>query len=153
MKVYRLCRRDEVEEILDNYSFDNVGNYCRNSEKNSHIYDESIKYLHFFKQKTDLLYLNTLVGRFICVYDIPENLLSKYCGYGKYRDYIKFSKLVDVEEIAIPSQYIKFDFLENIFEITRNIEFEDLYEDSSLAGLVSEIYNNKSNEDSISKTS
>jgi len=152
MKLYRLCRRAEVQQILDNQSFDNVGNYCCNSERNSHKYNESIRYLHFFKNKSDLLYLNTLVGRFICIYDIPEHLLSEYGGYGKYRDYFKFVKLINVEEFAIPSQYIKFDFLENVFEIIRDIDIEDMYEDASLIGLISEIYNHKLNENSISNT-
>ena len=61
MKVFRLCREDEVKQILNSKSFENVGNYCRNSERNSHNYNEDVRYLHFFKNKSDLLYLNTLL--------------------------------------------------------------------------------------------
>lgn len=140
MKVYRLCRKLEVEQILNNESFNEVGNFCRNSERNSHNYDESIKYLHFFKQKTDLLYLNTLSGRFICTYDIPEELLSKHYGVGSYRDYIRFVYLNQVEEYAIPSRLLNFDYIQTIDEIVHDMDVEDFYKEDSTKKCVKRIY-------------
>lgn len=140
MKVFRLCREDEVKQILNSKSFENVGNYCRNSERNSHKYNEDVRYLHFFKNKSDLLYLNTLANRFICVYDIPKELLSSYYGHGKYRDYIRFVTLNKVEEFAIPAASIRFDYLNSIIKIIKDIDFEDMYENPNLSGLTQEIY-------------
>ena len=48
MKVFRLCREEEIKQILKNQSCEKVGSYCSNSEKNSHNYNEDVKYLHFF---------------------------------------------------------------------------------------------------------
>lgn len=140
MKVFRLCREEEVKQILNSKSFENVGNYCRNSERNSHNYNEDVRYLHFFKNKSDLLYLNTLANRFICVYDIPKELLSSYYGHGKYRDYIRFVTLNKVEEFAIPAASIRFDYLNSIIKIIKDIDFEDMYENPNLSGLTQEIY-------------
>ncbi|MBE5757341.1 MAG: hypothetical protein E7345_00205 [Clostridiales bacterium] len=144
MIVYRLCREDEIQKILRNLSFEGVGYYCRNNEKNSHTYNEDIKYMHFFKNKTDLLYLNTLMGRFICVYDIPEELLLKHFGYGKYYDYIRFATLKDVEEFAIPSDNIRFNYLQSINKIIKDIDYEEMYEKFDLREFLQEIYNHVS---------
>ena len=139
MIVYRLCREDEIQQILNSQSFSEVGNFCRNnSERNTHHYDENIKYLHFFKTKTDLLYLNTLKGRYICVYDIPEELLLKHYGLGKYRDYVRFAHLNQVEEFAIPTNLIKFDYLQSIDRIIKDIDVEDFYEETQ--GHLEEVY-------------
>ena len=130
---------------MNNNEFENIGNYCRSSERNSHRYNEDIKYLHFFKKQEDLLYLNTLTNRFICVYDIPDELLSRYHGYGKYRDYIRFVTLNEVEEFAIPSKFVKFDYLLTISKIIRDIEVEDMLENSNLDGITQKVYNRKMN--------
>lgn len=151
MKVFRLCRENEVKQILDTKSFEYIGNYCRNSEKNSHIYNENIKYLHFFKNKSDLLYLNTLTNRFICVYNIPKEILSMYSGYGKYRDYIRFITLNKVEEFAVPSSIIKFDYLSSISKIVKDIDFEDMCENPNLSGFIQQIYNEANNINLFSK--
>ena len=145
MEVFRLCREDEIQQILDNQSFDKVGNFCRNSEKNSHLYNEEIKYMHFFKKKSDLLYLNTLKGRFICIYNIPRELLSKHFGYGKYLDYIEFSTLNKVEEFAIPSENMRFEYLKSVNKIIKDIDFEDMYETPKLTDFIKETYNSDLN--------
>ena len=54
MKVFRLCRENEVRQILDTNSFDNGGNYCRNSEK-FHMYIMRILNTCTFL-KTNLIY-------------------------------------------------------------------------------------------------
>ena len=47
MKVFRLCRKDEVLQILTQRSLENLGKYGVNNKKNTHTYNEKIKYLHF----------------------------------------------------------------------------------------------------------
>ena len=149
MRVFRLCREEEIQQILDKKSFENVGNYCTSGKKNSHTYDETKKYLHFFKKKSDLLYLNTLKDRFICVYNIPETVLLKHFGYGKYLDYIQFETLNDVEEFAIPCENIQFDYLESINKIIKDIDFEDMFENPKLKGYLKEVYNSENNYEKI----
>lgn len=142
MKVFRLCRGDEVDCVLVEKTFANVGNYCCDSDRNSHNYKDGVKYMHFFKKQSDLLYLNTFKGRFICVYDIPEDLLLKHYGQGKYMDYISFSSLRDVEEYAIPSENMSFNYLQSIDKIIEDIDVEDMYDGSILTGLIEEVYVN-----------
>ena len=149
MKVFRLCKEDEIHQILDKKSFENVGNYCSNSEKNSHSYNENKRFLHFFQKKSDLLYLNTLKGRFICVYNIPETVLLNHFGYGKYLDYVQFETLNDVEEFAIPNENIRFDYLQSINKIIKDIDFEDMFENPNLKGYLQEVYNSENNYEKI----
>ena len=143
MKIYRLCRENEVKEILTNKSFENIGNYCKNSDKNTHLYDENTKYIHFFKHENDLLYLNTLENRFICVYDIPEVVLYKYYGEGSYLDYINFRKLNKVEEFALPSEILRFDYLQSINKIIKDIDVDDLCENSNFKNMLEEVYSKR----------
>lgn len=145
MIVFRLCKEDEVQQILDKQSFEKAGSLCQNSDKNSHAYNENVKYMHFFAKKSDLLYLNTLKGRFICEYNIPDTVLANHYGLGKYLDYINFSEMNKVEEFAIPSRDIRFDYLESINKITKDIDYEDMFEDSNLKGFVQEVYNSDLN--------
>ena len=84
MKAFRLCREDEFEEILENNSFDNVGRYYSNNGCNIRLYKPNKKYLHFFITKSDLLYLSTMKGRFICEYNIIQRVCDKHIGIGKY---------------------------------------------------------------------
>ena len=141
MIVFRLCKEDEVQQILEKQSFEKVGSLCKSSDKNSHSYNESVKYMHFFANKSDLLYLNTLKGRFICEYNVPEQILSKHFGIGKYVDYVNFSEMNKVEEFAIPSRDIRFDYLQSVNKIVKDIDYEDMFEDSNLKGFVQEVYN------------
>ncbi len=151
MVIYRVCKKEEVKRILDERSFDNVGNFCKNTEINSHNYKENTKYLHFFKSKTDLLYLNTSKGMYICIYDIPTEILTKYHGFGKYNSYFEIAcsddktiNLVSVEEYAIPSNIIKFKHLKIIAEIIEYADIEDFYDDCYFSKCINIIYNKTS---------
>lgn len=131
MLVYRICKKDEIENILRNRGFYNVGkNFHIDKKKNTHPYENDKKYLHFFKNKDSIFYLNTDVNYFICTYDIPNHLLAKNVGIGFYLDRTNFDKLEEVEEFAIESKQIKFDYLLKIEAILDNIDFEDyIFED------------------------
>ena len=50
MLVYRLCDKEEIQELLNTKSFYNIGRFCNiNSMLNNHKYQVNQKYLHFLK--------------------------------------------------------------------------------------------------------
>jgi hypothetical protein len=127
MKVFRLCSENEVISILQNRSFNGVGNYCSNTNNNNHTYQPNKKYLHFFKSKLSLLHLKTLQGRYICEYNIPQSVCDAFIGIGKYWDYVNFSELIEVKEFAIPTDCMQFNYLTSISKIINNITNIDFF--------------------------
>jgi len=126
MLVYRLCKEEEIKEILDTRKFKNVGKSFKiNASANTHKYIDKEKYLHFFNKKDDVLYFNTPSGYFICTYDIPYKLLDRFNGIGFYFDRVKFRTLEQVIEYAIPINYISFENLVKIEEIKDDIDYDD----------------------------
>ena len=78
MLVYRICKKSELERIFEDNNFTNVGYNFPVSDLNTHNYTENSKYLHFFLKKESIFYLRTLKDRYICIYDIPEDILNRY---------------------------------------------------------------------------
>ena len=83
MKVYRVCDKEEIDKILSGVDFKDIGapgiRYKKEPgeiDLNTHIYDENEMYMHFFPDFKDLFYLNLEEGRYICLYDIPEEILE-----------------------------------------------------------------------------
>ena len=149
MLVYRICDEDEIDSILGKHSFENVGGYGSRYIKrqktkniNNHDYNENEKYLHFFKDKGSICYMSTNKGRYICVYDIPKAILNESYGIGKYWECFNFSYLEDVEEYAIKTKYLKFDYLVKVDRIYKYIDAEDYLYDHSLDGHLDPIYDN-----------
>ncbi len=141
MIVYRLCRSGEMESILKNKNFDGVGKlFEMDAKKNNHKYLLGKKYLHFFKSKESLLYLNLSANRYICTYNIPNQLLIQNAGIGKYLDYKYFEKLQEIEEFAIDTRLLKFEYLIEADKITDFIDYEDFFADSSLKGFIQTCY-------------
>lgn len=125
MRVYRLCNRDEAEYILKNRNFEKVGHKCKTDvSKNNHHYGQDINYMHFFEKETSLLYLYPSKGKMICVYDIPDEILSSSIGRGLYLDFITFEDMQEVNEYAIESYKIKFEYLEKIYIINQDLDFD-----------------------------
>ncbi|MBR5012502.1 MAG: hypothetical protein IKY15_01040 [Clostridia bacterium] len=154
MKVYRLCRKEEIISILKNQNFDGVGQECIQDETiNTHKYKNDKKYLHFFPKFDDLLYLNTTEGHYICTYDIPDSILDKTKGIGKYVDFIKFMNLVDIEEYAIETSSLDIKNILSVFRIEKFIDYEDFWFDRSLKGFIRPVYiqNKKSKSDDLEK--
>ena len=145
MKVFRLCRENEIQQILDKQSFKDIGRYYSNFGCNEHKYENNKKYLHFFKTKSDLLYLRFLKGKYICEYDIPQNICEKYIGVGRYCDYVNFAELVWIKEIAIPSDLLKFEYLQNVGRIVKNIDFDLMQKNPNLNGYIQKIYGSEMN--------
>ena len=128
MKVYRLCRRKEIESIVQNKNFSGVGKkFVADENKNNHKYSSTKKYLHFFKHSASLLYLNTLKGRYIAIYDLPETLLERRKGLGKYVDFVSFSNLRTIEEYAISTKQLEIKNLVAVYEIVKDLDYEDIW--------------------------
>ena len=141
MKVYRLCRQEEIEKIFNDKGFQNVGQECiQDKTINSHLYKENQKYLHFFPKFDDLLYLNTTEGNYICTYDIPDDILRARKGIGKYVDFVRFMHLIDVEEYAVETSALSINHLLCVFKIDKFIDYEDLLFDRSLKGFITPMY-------------
>lgn len=131
MLVYRLCKEEEVNEILKSKKFKNVGKCFKiNNKMNTHKYIENRRYLHFFDQIVNLFHFDTCEEYYICTYDIPKELLDKYRGMGYYLDSFNLKTYEQVVEYAIPSNYISFDYLLKIQEIREDMDVDDyLYSD------------------------
>lgn len=142
MIVYRICKKEEIQEIFRDNSFTNVGSYSCDSNLNTHHYDKNNKYLHFFLNKDSIFYLRTLKDRYICVYDMPEDILEQYKGIGYYWDYINYKNLNEVIEYAVEISNIKMAYLKQIGYIKQDLDYEDFLEDDVLMGYVDVIYNN-----------
>lgn len=141
MEVFRLCDTDEMEYILKNRSFVNVGQELQiDSSKNTHKYVKGRKYMHFFDNEMSLLYLSLLKGKYICVYNIPDELLSESKGKGFYRDFISYSNLCELTEYAIYSDKIKFEYLSRIYRINEEIDFDYFPETDEIYDCLSTIY-------------
>ncbi len=126
MIVYRLCRESEINELLNTKSTTNIGKeYISNPKQNNHNYKDNIKYLHFYKDYDSLFYLYLKPNRYICTYNIPDELLQKYQGTGFYLDRIFLEKLESTTEYAVPNNEISFSYLQKVDKIKEEIEFED----------------------------
>lgn len=129
MIVYRVCNKEEIENIFKDNSFINIGHSFIKSNLNTHNYNEKIKYLHFFANINNIFYLRTLKDRYLCTYDIPCDILNNYQGIGYYLDYINYRELNEVIEYAVCNNVIELSYLKEISYIKENIDYEDFIED------------------------
>ena len=85
MKVYRIANRLEIDKFLENKTFSNVGStFNETCKNNSHHYKKNTFYMHFFDSKDDIFYFNSPLKRFLCTYNIPDEVTNGYLGLGKY---------------------------------------------------------------------
>lgn len=92
MKVHSVSSYEEMETILHNNVFQNIGKAFQNNFMLTIITIMLISYMHFFKDFQSIFYLNTLKSMVICTYNIPDDLLKMKQGIGYYLDYIFFEK-------------------------------------------------------------
>ena len=117
MKVYRIMTERELNNILaENYA--EIGS-CYNNKSykgsNNHHYKKNIKYLHFFKYKSSLSYMEQYLRKsyqyYVCCFDIPYSVLIKGLGKGNYElpgmDYLTISQ----REYIVPSLSMKKQWL------------------------------------------
>lgn len=110
MLVYRVCSNIELDKILSQKSFNGVGSMHENNLNNNHDYIPNTFYMHFFPKKEDIFHLNNVLKRFICTYEIPDDLLVFYEGMGLYDDFT-CHKEAYIVEFAVPSELISMSFL------------------------------------------
>ena len=123
MLVYRICKKDEIEKIFKEKSFENIGRYFQiNSSLNNHNYEDVYRYMHFFDDKVNILYLN-LSNHYLCTYDIPEDILCKYVGIGYYWDFEFLEHLENVKEYAVKSEEMDISFLKQVDYINLSFLF------------------------------
>ena len=126
MLVYRLCNKEEVDNILNDLGFEKAGSICNiNPNVNTHLYDNNKKYLHFFKEKNSIFHLNTVKDMCICIYDIPKELLKQKEGKGYYFDNFSFRDKCIIDEYAIENSLIDFNYLLKIDRIIDSIDIDD----------------------------
>lgn len=124
MLVYRVCSENEINYIVNNKNFNNIGRniYCGLYGKtlaNTHKYDELGYYMHFFKEYSSIYLLECNVGEYICAYNISLCLLNNYCGRGIYNVLVNgLPESFEVFEYAIPSKLISVEYLVSIEKIT-----------------------------------
>lgn len=141
MIVYRICKKEELQKVIEDNNFTNTGYNFSVSDLNTHNYNKNSKYLHFFLNKESIFYLRTLKDRYICVYDIPEDILNRYKGIGYYWDYINYRTLNKVTEYAIENKVIDLKFLKQVSYIKRDIDFEEYLDDYEMRNFIEIIYN------------
>ncbi|MBQ2946508.1 MAG: HD domain-containing protein [Bacilli bacterium] len=126
MVVYRICKKEEIEHIFNDKNFKNVGkSFEINKNTNTHLYTADKKYIHFFKDKDSIFYLDTCADMYICTYCIPDSLLESHYGVGFYLDRTDFRTLEKVSEYAIENEFINFNQLLKIERIKEYIDIED----------------------------
>ena len=151
MLVYRICKKNEIEKIFKEKSFENIGRYFeKNSSLNNHNYEDVYRYMHFFDDKVNILYLN-LSNHYLCTYDIPEDILCKYVGIGYYWGFEFLDKLYEVREYAVKSEEINISFLKQVDYIKDFFEFDDYIYDENLTKFIEPIYSSNDGELALQK--
>ena len=141
MLVYRICDDREITTIINERSFNNIGKkYISNNKLSTHKYDPNKKYIHFFKKYSDIFYLNTAEKTYICIYDIPDNILEQSKGIGFYIDRMMMRNLESVEEYAIDIDLLSFDYLIQADKIQGLLLYEEYlgndYRDKIIKGYI-----------------
>lgn len=147
MLVYRLCSKEEIDRIFKEKDFTNVGTSGKEFIKepgeddlNTHFYESDKMYIHFFPKLVNLFYLYLEKGMYICYYDIPEEILNSYIGKGEYLDFFVHQAHIMVDEFAIESKRINFDYLKQVDLITKDIDIDDYFADESIDDFCKTIY-------------
>ena len=142
MLVYRVCKEDEFESIVNGIAFDGLGSYYDfdTSKLNNHNYIDNEYYFHFFKEISSVVFLGELKNNYLCYYEIPEDVLEQYKGVGFYNEPGLIYRKFDLVEYAVPSKLIKLEYIVGIDKIKTEIELDDYYEDPSLHDYVEMVY-------------
>jgi len=131
MILYRICSEIEVDLILDN-DFNEVGSlganlieYQNQKGMNNHKYDPNKYYMHFYKEKDNVLFGNATTGNYVCTYDLPDDILEGKLCFGKYNGYFYGNNEINVSEYAIESEKIQKEYLQKIERVKEDICITD----------------------------
>ena len=146
MILYRICSNREVNLILNN-NFSEVGSlganlieYQNQKGMNNHKYEVDKYYMHFYKDKDNILFGNAFAGNYVCTYDIPDEILDNNFEYGQYLSPFDLESIVSVPEYAIESNKIKKEYIKTIEIIKETIDLCDDDYPNSLDGFFERIY-------------
>lgn len=168
MIVYRAINDSLQKGIDDNYRNEFL-NYCNGKISipnkayydgfNTFSYDINKNYLHFFKFKEDckryiLEYLSKRLHNYdsyVCYFDIPKTLLTKYKGYGSYCfGYLNFTdKLngnIPIMEYAIPFLELNNDFIVGKVEQYNPIWLQEMFFNLNISDEYLTYYKNEHHE-------
>lgn len=146
MIVYRVCKKDEFDCIINGTCLDDLGSYYNfdTSKLNTHRYVENEYYLHFFKDVGSIIFLGELKDNYLCYYDIPDDMLDLYKGLGFYNQPGVIYRKFNLDEYAIPSRLLSTEYIIGIDRIKIELEWEDYIDDPSLQDYVEvQYYQNK----------
>ena len=149
MLVYRLCKFEEVNKLLEEKNIDSIGvpasvfiNIQQVKNVSSHEYDYHLDYLHFFKDLSSIFYYDT-EDKYLCTYNIADEILTNHKGQGFYLDFVNLRRLVAVDEFAIPTNELSFENVVKVEKIKEFIDYDDYIADSSLDDELKLIYKRK----------
>lgn len=129
MKIYRLCKEEEIKNILYSKSFENTGNYFYiNNSVNNHKYKRNVKYLHFFSDINDVMFMSPEKGMYIYEINMDSSTLEKYFGYGYYSDLLLYSRYRYIKEYAIDKSILNINDLYAVYKVIREITKKDYIE-------------------------
>lgn len=119
VKVYRYLSHNELMAYLSGDT-SCIGSYYdkkRIGNVNTHLYRRNVRYLHFFKNKEDIVRAKAL-GRiddtkktYVCEFEIPFYLLIPAVGLGFYHG--EAGDLDKVLEFKVPVKYVKPEYLKS----------------------------------------
>ncbi|MBE5735428.1 MAG: hypothetical protein E7361_03185 [Clostridiales bacterium] len=119
MKLYRYMTESELNAFNLN-DLTNVGSVFDKTTghkyANTHCYEEGVKYLHFFKNKSDIKFMRSMYKEvekefYICEFDVPVLTALKYRGKGIYDMGGYDTDRVYATEYAIPVFKLKPEYL------------------------------------------
>lgn len=127
MKVYRAIENvfkyridDEEQNEYQDYLKGVISKPAKehNHGDNTHNYVKDKHYIHFFHFKEDAIeYISNIPGAllssYVAEYDIPDDILKQYTGFGLYPEHLKN---IPVMEYAIPYEELDDSFI--TFEVT-----------------------------------
>ena len=150
MEVYRLCDKKEIDEIFKNKDFKNAGSKGKKYKKNegeinlnNHHYNEDEMYMHFFPKFNNLFYLNLEKGMYLCLYDIPDDILNNNIGKGEYADPFDYRITRVVTEYCIKSKEIKFEYLQKVELLKKDVDYIDYLSGEPLDDFFEPVYTSK----------
>lgn len=139
MRVYRVCEKSEIETLLKTNSFESIGHQFKDNDLNTHKYENDEKYIHFVKDKDDILFFDTLKGRIICEYEIPDDILKESEGKAFYKDYLCSTGVTLITEYAVKTENLKLKYIKKIYLIKKSFKDEIINNKELFESNISEI--------------
>ncbi len=159
MILYRICNKKELDLIKEKDDFSEIGTsgsdlirYQKQNDMNTHMYDINKNYMHFFVDKGNVLYMNSILGNYICTYDIPNSILEGKLGIGRYSSYFYNRDIIGIAEYSIESSKIKKEYLQKVEMITSDMCITDDDYPDSLDEFLETIYTNNDLDKEVSGT-